>query len=134
MRACTVSLNSRVNAILISPALSLPVVVPPLLRSRDIAILLLLGPAAEQDDDGFAILAEIHAVAGTEVDPGFKDASANAPFDPMLVHLECKVSHRQEGGRRSRPSTVTIRKSDWPRTSGDRVSKQSSRISEARKW
>ena len=36
-------------------------------------MLLLLGPAAEQDDDGFAIFAEIHSVAGTEIDPVFKN-------------------------------------------------------------
>ena len=61
MRACTVSFElSRQSHSHFSRGFSLLVVVPPLLRSRDVAILLLLGPAAEQDDDRFAIFAEIY--------------------------------------------------------------------------
>src|SRR5688572_8080720 len=84
MRACTVSLNSRVRAISFLLRLSRLVARPPFLHGRDVAVLALLGPAAEQDDKGVAVFPEIDSVPRAEVDPVFEDASAD-PFDIRKV-------------------------------------------------
>lgn len=59
-------------------SLPLLVVLPTLARIRDVARLALLRPAAEQNHDRRAVLAEIHTQAGTEIDPVLKDTVSDA--------------------------------------------------------
>ena len=68
-RACTVSLNSRVRGMSLLLRFSLFVVVPAVVSRRDVPILPLLRSASEQNHDRVAVLAEIHAVTGAEIDP-----------------------------------------------------------------
>jgi hypothetical protein len=71
------------------------------LRSRDVAILALLRPAAEQDDHGFAVLAEIDSVAGTEIDPVFENPGADPLNVRKVSQLHPADSRRDlRGGRR----------------------------------
>src|ERR1700730_4802791 len=85
-RACTVSLNERVSAILrltfhlaFHLAFLPAVVVPPSLPCcRDVLLLALLRPASQEDTDSFSVLPKIDTVAGAEIDLGFKDPRADA--------------------------------------------------------
>jgi hypothetical protein len=56
------------------------------MRRIDIALLPLLGPARQQDDDRLAIPPEINSIARTEIDPKFEHAFAHA-FDVGEIAL-----------------------------------------------
>lgn len=56
------------------------VVFPTLQRKRDVVLLAPFGSPAEENDDLLAVLSEVHAVPGAEVDPALVNAGANA-FD-----------------------------------------------------
>ena len=57
--------------------LSAFVVGPACLRGSDVLLLAFLGAATDQNDDAVAILAEVDAVTGAEVDLVFKDAGTD---------------------------------------------------------
>jgi hypothetical protein len=70
------------------------VIGPAFLRRRDIAVLPFLGAATDQDHKAFAVLAEIDAVAGAEINLVFENTRADAlgvgqvaPFDPRQGYI-----------------------------------------------
>jgi hypothetical protein len=58
-----------------------------------VPLLPLLAASAEQDDEPLSILAEVHAVAWTEVETKFEDSGTYA-----LGHPEVAVLHAQDSG------------------------------------
>jgi hypothetical protein len=56
------------------------------MRRIDIALLPLLGPTRQQNDDRLAIPPEINSIAGTKIDPKFQHAFAHA-FDVGEIAL-----------------------------------------------
>jgi hypothetical protein len=76
-RACTVSLNCRVRGIPFLLRLALLVIGPSFVRGRDVAILALLRPAAEQNDDSLAIFTEIDPIPRPEIDAVLEHAGTD---------------------------------------------------------
>ena len=81
--------------VLKSPSLAPPVFLPEVLGSLDIPLLSLLGPTAQEDDQGIAVLAEIDPVAGAEVYPVLEDASAHtlSVREIALFHPDQRCRH-----------------------------------------
>src|SRR5918993_493750 len=77
MRAFTVSLKSLVNGIAPLLRLALLVLLPVILCDFDVAALALLRTTAQQNDDAVAVLAEVHAVARTEIERDLEHARAD---------------------------------------------------------
>jgi cytochrome c553 len=58
------------------------------LGDRDVAVLPLLGPAAEQNHDSVALLAEVDAIAWPEIDAVLEDAGTHALYVREVAQLQ----------------------------------------------
>src|ERR1019366_8952334 len=94
-RAWIVSLKLRVKGMVdLLVHLSLFVVLPSGLRVLNVLLLPFLGSTSEQDDQAFAVFAEINAEARTEIDSALVNPAANA------LHIG-EVALRQPRNRHS---------------------------------
>ena len=61
---------------------------PPELCDFDVTALEPLGPGSQQDHERFTITAEVHPVAGSEMDAQLEDTLANA----LVIWIRARVS------------------------------------------
>src|ERR1035437_7343334 len=95
-----VSLKSWVRGIIETPVSSIVCTRPSIARRRDGLLLPFLRTAANQNYQAVAILAEVDAVAGTEVDLVFKHAGTNALDLREIPLLQTRKRNSHLGGGR----------------------------------
>src|SRR5262245_24586790 len=98
-RARTVSLNARVRGMSLLLRLTLLVVGPSLLGRCTVAVLALLRPAAEQNHDRIAVLAEVDSMTRPEIDAVLEHAGAHALHVREVAQLQPANRNRHFRGR-----------------------------------